>query len=255
MDELVKQALAKWPNVPDCYGWLALDGRGRWRIGEQRETISHMPTIEYINRNYLADEAGRWFFQNGPQRVFVDLDFTPFVWRLIPITDAGTASNPETAELVAHIGEIATHTNGIWLMSNGRFLIEANQRVGILHDHDSALLLERLCHADGSAMDEAASSEALAVLMASAPDKAQPDPASGLPAATPLHLRLPGTDAPLPLQAIASGEIAWRFRFNAKPGASQGHDAGNADGTSVGEPIDDATSTNATSADATSTSP
>ncbi|MFM8464156.1 MAG: DUF2946 family protein, partial [Burkholderiaceae bacterium] len=23
MDEIVRQALAKWPNVPDCYGWLA----------------------------------------------------------------------------------------------------------------------------------------------------------------------------------------------------------------------------------------
>ncbi len=254
MDELVKQALAKWPNVPDCYGWLALDGRGRWRIGEQRETISHAPTIEYINRNYLADEAGRWFFQNGPQRVFVDLDFTPFVWRLIP-KDAGTAGNPDTAELIAHIGEIATHTSGIWLMSNGRFLIEANQRVGILHDHDSALLLERLCYADGTAMDEAASSEALAVLIANASDKAQSDPASGLPAATPLHLCLPGTDKPLPLQSIASDEIAWRFRFNAKPGASQGNDAQGLDGTSVDEPGDDATKSDTTNADATSMSP
>lgn len=249
MDELVKQALAKWPNVPDCYGWLALDGRGRWRIGEQRETISHAPTIEYINRNYLADEAGRWFFQNGPQRVFVDLDFTPFVWRLIP-KNAGTAGNPETAELIAHIGEIATHTSGIWLMSNGRFLIEANQRVGILHDHDSALLLERFCHADGSAMDEAASSEALAVLMANASDKAQSDPASGLPAATPLHLCLPGTDKPLPLQSIASDEIAWRFRFNPKPGASQEDNATRDTATSAA-----ANSTAATNADATSVRP
>lgn len=30
MDDIVKQALAKWPNVPDCYGWLGLDARGRW---------------------------------------------------------------------------------------------------------------------------------------------------------------------------------------------------------------------------------
>ncbi|MEO6353290.1 MAG: DUF2946 family protein, partial [Burkholderiaceae bacterium] len=23
MDEIVKQAIAKWPDVPHCYGWLA----------------------------------------------------------------------------------------------------------------------------------------------------------------------------------------------------------------------------------------
>ncbi len=223
MDELVKLALAKWPNVPDCFGWLALDGRGRWRIGEQRETITHAPTIAYINRNYLADEAGRWFFQNGPQRVFVELDFTPFVWRLIP-KDAGTENSPATTALVAHIGEIATHTNGIWLVSNGRFLIEANQRVGILHDHDSALLLERLCMADGSAVDDARSSEALAALMENPKEMANTNPASGAPQAMQLYVRLPGTATPLALQAIAADEIAVRFRFNAKPGASQSAD-------------------------------
>jgi len=30
MDDIVRQALAKWPNVPDCYGWLGLDARGNW---------------------------------------------------------------------------------------------------------------------------------------------------------------------------------------------------------------------------------
>ena len=32
MDDIVKQALAKWPNVPDCYGWLGLDARGHWYL-------------------------------------------------------------------------------------------------------------------------------------------------------------------------------------------------------------------------------
>ena len=30
MDDIVLQALAKWPHVPDCYGWLGLDARGNW---------------------------------------------------------------------------------------------------------------------------------------------------------------------------------------------------------------------------------
>ncbi len=29
MDEIVRQAMAKWPSVPHCYGWLALDARER----------------------------------------------------------------------------------------------------------------------------------------------------------------------------------------------------------------------------------
>ena len=32
MDEIVRAAMEKWPNVPDLYGWLALDGRGRFLL-------------------------------------------------------------------------------------------------------------------------------------------------------------------------------------------------------------------------------
>src|ERR1041385_6180040 len=35
MDDIVKQAMAKWPNVPHCYGWLALDARGGWRMRDE----------------------------------------------------------------------------------------------------------------------------------------------------------------------------------------------------------------------------
>ena len=36
MDEIVKAALKKWPNVPHCYGWLALDARGDWYMRDDR---------------------------------------------------------------------------------------------------------------------------------------------------------------------------------------------------------------------------
>lgn len=32
MDEIVKAAMAKWPEVPACYGWLGLDARGQWHL-------------------------------------------------------------------------------------------------------------------------------------------------------------------------------------------------------------------------------
>ena len=36
MDDIVKQAMAKWPQVPDCYGWLGLDARGNWYLRDER---------------------------------------------------------------------------------------------------------------------------------------------------------------------------------------------------------------------------
>ena len=36
MDDIVKAALAKWPHVPHCYGWLGLDARGQWHMRDER---------------------------------------------------------------------------------------------------------------------------------------------------------------------------------------------------------------------------
>ena len=36
MDDIVKAALAKWPNVPNCYGWLGLDARGNWYMRDDQ---------------------------------------------------------------------------------------------------------------------------------------------------------------------------------------------------------------------------
>jgi hypothetical protein len=98
MDDIVKQAMAKWPNVPDCFGWLGLDARGNWYMRDDRtqslgpfgggipgakgSRLQHEKLIAFIERNYGADAQGCWFFQNGPQRVYVELEVTPWVWRV-----------------------------------------------------------------------------------------------------------------------------------------------------------------------------
>ena len=98
MDDMVRKAMVKWPNVPDCYGWLGLDNRGQWRMrddtvqslgtfqgqvpGAKGSVLRHENLIEFIHRNYDADELGRWYFQNGPQRVYVELESTPYIFRL-----------------------------------------------------------------------------------------------------------------------------------------------------------------------------
>ena len=94
MDDIVRQALAKWPNVPHCYGWLGLDARGNWYLRDDRtqamgpfptakgSLLRHEKLIDFIQRNYEHDERGQWFFQNGPQRVYVELEAAPWVWRV-----------------------------------------------------------------------------------------------------------------------------------------------------------------------------
>jgi Protein of unknown function (DUF2946) len=77
VDEIVARSLAKWPNVPAVYGWLELDRRGNWLIKGER--IGNPALRDFIARNYEVDERGRWFFQNGPQRVYVKLAYTPLV--------------------------------------------------------------------------------------------------------------------------------------------------------------------------------
>ena len=84
MDDIVKAALAKWPNVPAVFGWLSLSGRGDWRIKD--DPIENEAIKEFIGRNYMNDGCGNWFFQNGPQRVFVNLD-RPSVRRRAELRD------------------------------------------------------------------------------------------------------------------------------------------------------------------------
>jgi len=86
MDEMVLRSMAKWPDVPDVYGWLMLDRRGNWRVrskgdAQRFERIGNAALREFIARNYQADARGCWYFQNGPQRVFVRLAYTPLVVR------------------------------------------------------------------------------------------------------------------------------------------------------------------------------
>ena len=94
MDDIVRQAIAKWPNVPDCRAWLGLDARGNWYMRDNRaqaagpfpqskgSVLRHEKLIDFIHRNYECDARGQWFFQNGPQRVYVELEITPLVFRI-----------------------------------------------------------------------------------------------------------------------------------------------------------------------------
>jgi Protein of unknown function (DUF2946) len=121
MDEIVVRSLAKWPNVPAVYGWLGLDRRGNWRIKGER--IANSALRDFIARNYASDDRGCWFFQNGPQRVYVTLAYTPFVMHY------------EGERLFDHCGRPAAALE-TWLDDEGSVLIHAAQGIGLLDDRD-----------------------------------------------------------------------------------------------------------------------
>jgi hypothetical protein len=136
MDDIVRQAMAKWPNVPHCYGWLGLDERGNWYMRDDRvqaagpfpdakgSLLRHEKLIDFIHRNYDRDDHGQWYFQNGPQRVYVELQATPWIWRL------------------AHDGSVSSHTGqpaqvqACLVDESGRLYLETDRGVGLVHTQD-----------------------------------------------------------------------------------------------------------------------
>ena len=141
MDDLVKQALAKWPNVPDCYGWLGLDARGNWFMRDERvqaqgpfaggtaqskgSLLKHDKLIEFIQRNYEPDNSGQWFFQNGPQRVYVELEATALIWRV-----------NDDLQVQDHTGKAALVQRCL-LDERGRVYLQTDTGFGLVHTMDT----------------------------------------------------------------------------------------------------------------------
>lgn len=140
MDDIVKQAMFKWPNVPDCYGWLGLDARGNWYMRDDRvqaigpfdsgrphvkgSRLQHEKLIEFIGRNYDADGHGNWFFQNGPQRVYVELEATPWIWRMA-----------DDYLVTSHTG-VPTKLVTCMQDENGWVYLQTEKGFGLLHTQD-----------------------------------------------------------------------------------------------------------------------
>ena len=142
MDEIVIRAIARWPNVPSVYGWLRLDRRGNWLVKSRAERdgapsferISNRAVIEFIGRNYERDATNRWYFQNGPQRVFVTLDYTPWVYRL----------DDAEAGFLTHTGATLRALEAAFLDDSGSLLLKSELGIGVLLDRDLSAVLERL---------------------------------------------------------------------------------------------------------------
>ncbi len=151
MDELVKQAMVKWPTVPHCYGWLGLDARGAWRMRDERaqdlglagEKIVHPALLAFINRNYDVDERGCWYFQNGPQRVYVTLETAPYIAHTDPMHG-----------FVLQTGQTLPPLTAVWLTETGQLLLQNEGTIAQLDDRDLASCMDNF-RMDGIAITDA----------------------------------------------------------------------------------------------------
>lgn len=149
MDDIVRQAIAKWPHVPACCGWLGLDARGNWYMRDDQaqaagpfaapadgcnriskgSLLQHDKLIDFIVRNYESDASGQWFFQNGPQRVYVELEAAPLVWRV----DASRGCRGWA--VTAHTGRSA-RVQCCVLDELGRLYLDSDLGFGLVHSQD-----------------------------------------------------------------------------------------------------------------------
>ncbi|PUE09509.1 hypothetical protein B9Z51_11695 [Limnohabitans sp. T6-5] len=146
MDDIVRQAMIKWPHVPDCFGWLGLDNRGQWYMRDDRvqalgafqsghsgakgSLLKHEKLIDFIHRNFDVDTHGRWFFQNGPQRVYVELESTPHIWRLSKQFEPTSQTGQSTQVLTCLLDE------------QGRVYLRTSIGLGLVHTMDVGLVAD-----------------------------------------------------------------------------------------------------------------
>jgi hypothetical protein len=199
MDEIVQRGMAKWPNVPSVYGWLSLDRRGNWLIKGER--IGNPLVTEFIGRNYARDERGCWYFQNGPQRVFLDLAYTPLVLRI-------TSPDGAPLALATHAGAPVATLSGAWIDEGGTMLLETSQGPGTIDDRDLERLLPHLTDVNGNVLPEAVLDELMEIAQQGKP--------------VPMWLRF--GDASLKVEPIVSRDVPRHFGFVTMPDPPAGEE-------------------------------
>jgi hypothetical protein len=198
MDDIVKAAMAKWPDVPDCYGWLALDARGNWRMRDARcqalnlpgDIIRHPSLLNFINRNYQHDDKGQWCFQNGPQRVYVDLEVAPYICNY-------TADNMQL-----HVRQPFLKIQEAIFDEHQRLFLISDQAICLVDDRDLVLTLGAIKNHQNHSLNL----EELTTWLESTQS-------------TSLSINLPGIDQDLVLRKSSYDYLRSHFPLCLKPGS------------------------------------
>ena len=106
------------------------------------DPIRNLGLQQFINRNYECDAEGRWHFQNGPQKVYVDLECTPYIAQLLP-----------EKEWRLHTGQILKSTQQVYMLDDGNLVLQHEHILAQVDDRDLAQVLE-LLRVDGEPCSE-----------------------------------------------------------------------------------------------------
>ena len=170
MDANVIAAMARWPNVPDVYGWMSLTESGQWRLhprgdawqfdmpavdGVQKNDDSHVAgnvsagesitspqILQFIDRNYTCDKQGQWFFQNGPQKVYVRLNAAPYILHTV-------GDSVSKLCLRTHNGLDAKAIAAWWLDDTGKLYAQTEHGPGLVAGRDLAAVLDSMRTPEG----------------------------------------------------------------------------------------------------------
>ncbi len=147
-DDFIQASLDKWPNVPTLYGWLSLTRDGQWRLHpkthilnvdthkqEAGESISSPGLIRFLNQYYFVDEDGAWFFQNGPQRVYVALSAAPWILHL---------DTDNSARLITHTVQTIERIDTWYFDEEGLLYAQTDKGFALIHRRDINALITYL---------------------------------------------------------------------------------------------------------------
>jgi hypothetical protein len=140
MDDIVKAAMAKWPDVPDCYGWLALDARGNWRMRDARcqaleSAGRHHPPSKLV-KLYQSELSAR------RQRPMVLPE-----WPAASVCGSGgdTVYRPHfRCRIYSAYREILPQPDAGFFNSEGNLILQSNKILAQLDDRDLAEVSSQL---------------------------------------------------------------------------------------------------------------
>jgi hypothetical protein len=147
LDDQVRRAMRKWPQVPAVYGWLRLGRRGQWFLVDraqegfdealhgQGSPITSPPIVDFIGRNYEHDDEGAWYWQNGPQRAYATLELAPLILRVL--------GDAPAQRLVTHAGYPVQRVLRVMSDDDGNLLMQTDLGPAAVDDRDIAQLLLR----------------------------------------------------------------------------------------------------------------
>ena len=101
----------------------------------------------FFGRNYQADGQGRLYFQNGPQKVYVELENTPIVWHWQGCDTVGVGQiRPHYA--LADTTTVPSVPQACLLDEDGVVYLVSGQQLGVVYSQDVGAVADWLAQTE-----------------------------------------------------------------------------------------------------------